>query len=147
METLGYRNIQHEDVSVIFEMGKEHFGSPAQYSWDWSVRKVEEYTDTSFGSGVVCTDKEKLIGFALAQNRYSEQRPNVAWLTYVVVNPAYKGKGIGKTLTTKLTDLLKSKGVTEIITDIYENNTDSLAFFEKQGFDVKERWFILARKI
>lgn len=144
---LTYRNVQRKDVPAMFKLGKTHFGSPKQYSWDWSEKKVKAYTNSSFGSGIVCNDEDRLVGFALAQNKYSEQKPDVAWLTYVIVSPEYKGKGIGKTLTTKLTEILKKKGTRNIVTDIYEDNVESLEFFKRQGYAIKERWFILARKI
>lgn len=144
---LTYRKIQREDIKPIFGLGRKHFGSPQQYSWDWSKAKIESYLDETFGSGVICTSGKKLVGFALAQNKYSEQKPNVAWFTYVMVDPEHQGRGIGKDLTAKVTEALKAKGVTEVITDVYENNAESLKFFEKQGFDIKERWFILARQI
>lgn len=142
-----YRPVESRDVTSIFELGKAHFGSPTQYSWDWSTDKIETFVDPSFGTGIVCTKNNGLVGFALAQNKYSEQKPGVAWFTYIAVDPQYQNKGIGKTLSERLLQELRKKGVTEVITDIYEDNTTSLEFFGKRGFDIKERWFILARKI
>ena len=139
--------MEREDSKSIFELGKEHFGSPAQYSWDWNVQKVEEYANREYGSGIVCLNQKIIVGFCLAQNRYSEQRPDVAWLTYIIINSEFKGRGIGRELSERVTASLKQRGVREVITDVYEDNAESLGFFAKQGFEIKERWFILAKKI
>jgi len=144
---LEYRKIERADVEKIFRLGESEFAHPTQYSWDWSIPKVESYLDEESGSGIVCTGREELVGFVLAENNYSRQRPNVAWLTYLMVHPNYERNGIGQTLLEKIKDVLKSKGITEVITDIFEDNELSLRFFHKQGFSVKKKWFILARDI
>lgn len=143
----GYRELLECDVEGIFWLGKEHFGSPSEYSWNWSTSKIREYLNQDFGTGIVCADKREVLGFVLAQNRYSEQKPDVAWLQYIMTHPNHQSRGIGKTLFEKMITELKRKGAKEILADVYENNTESLHFFENQSFDIKERWFILARKI
>lgn len=143
---LVYRKVEGKDLKAIFELGKSHFGSPSQFSWDWSIQKLEGYLDSSFGTGIVCLDKE-LIGFALAQNKYSDQKPRVAWLTYGMADKKQEGKGIGSELYKMIIAALKEVGATEIIADVYEDNAESLEFFEKKGFVIKEKWFILSRKL
>lgn len=144
---LTYRPINELDINDIFHLGLSHFGSSNQYSWDWSAAKIRHYLDEEFGTGLVCTRGNLLAGFALAQNKYSEQRPDVAWLTYIMINPDFKQRGVGKELFNRISAKLKESGVREIITDVYEDNRKSLEFFDKQGFAIRERWFILAKPI
>ncbi len=147
MENIEYRPMQKEDIDYIYKLGKENFGSETQYSWDWSISKIKEYITSSFGTAFVCVHEDKIVGFALAQNKYSEQKKGLAWFTYIMVINDFQSKGIAKKLLSMVESSLKEKGVKEIITDIYEDNKNSLNFFEKQGFEIKEKWFILAKKI
>ena len=141
-----YRKLEKNDLKTIFEMGKDQFGLPSQFSWDWSLAKLDEYLDNKFGTGIVCFGDE-LVGFALAQNKYSEQKPDVAWLTYIMVSSKYLSLGIGKELYNKLVVALKGIGANEITIDVYEDNVGFLEFFKKRGFNIKEKWLTLSTKI
>ena len=142
-----YRYIKKSDIISIFLLGKPHFGLKTEYSWDWSKEKIKQYLNKSFGFGIICTDKNSIIGFALVQNNYSSQKPNVAWITYVFVAKRYEHKNIGSNLLKLVFSKLKDIGKTDLITDIYVKNKSSLDFFQSNKFRVKEKWFILSRKL
>ena len=145
--SLQYRKIRETDLPLILRIGKEKFGSPQQYCWDWNPDKLKLYLDESFGIGMVCTDGKEIVAFILAQRKYSRQRPGAAWIPYILVNPAYQQERVGHTLFEKIKAALKEMGATEIVADIYEENSESRRFFEKEGLSLKERWVTFAGKI
>jgi ribosomal protein S18 acetylase RimI-like enzyme len=142
-----YRPMQPGDVEPILALGAAEFGSSSEYSWDWSAKEVAQYLDSSFGVGLVCTRNDDIVAFALAQRHYSQQKPDVAWFRYILVHPGHQRRGIGRRLFEQSLRALRAQGATEVVTDVYETNTESLNFFSREGFDVKERWFILAKPL
>lgn len=142
-----FRKLAKKDARKVYLSGKKHFASPKEYSWDWSIEKVRRYARPSFGTSIIATDNGKIVGFALAENNYSSQKPNVGWFTYVLVHPFYRGHKLGEMLLEQALQKMKDKGVKEVITDIYTKNKDSLKFFASNGFTVKEKWVIMSRKI
>ena len=142
-----YRLIENNDFSSIFLLGKPDFGLKTEYSWDWSVQKIKQYLKKSFGFGLVCLNKESIIGFALVQKNYSSQKPNVAWINYIFVTKEYRRKNIGSNLLKLVFSKLKEMGKTDLITDVYLKNKFSLDFFQSNKFRIKEKWLILSRKL
>jgi len=142
-----YRFIKKSDITPIFLLGKDNFGSETEYSWDWSRKRVEQYLKHSFGFGVVCVRDKTLIGFALIQKNYSSQKPKVAWINYIFVSKKYRQQNIGSDLLKLASSKLKSIGKTELITDAYVENTTSLEFFQRHQFKIKEKWLILSKKL
>lgn len=142
-----YRFIKKSDISPIFLLGKSNFGLKTEYSWDWSKEKIKQYLNKSFGFGIVCTDKNSIIGFALVQNDYSSQKPNVAWINYIFVAKHFRHKDLGSNLLKMVFSKLKKIGKTDLITDVYLKNKSSLDFFQSNKFKIKEKWLILSRKL
>ena len=95
----------------------------------------------------MCTDKRSIIGFALVQNDYSSQKPNVAWINYIFVVKTDRRKDIGSNLLNLVFSKLKKMGKTNLITDVYVKNKSSLDFFQSNKFKIKEKWLILSRKL
>ena len=139
--------MKKSDVKTFFLLGKKAFGLPSQYSWDWSISKIKQYLQSSFGFGIVCFDQNTIIGFVLAQKKYSSQKPQVAWINYVFVEKKYRKKCIGSILLQQALTTLKKLGKTDIIADAYTNNKRSLQFFKANKFRIKEKWVILSRKL
>ena len=141
-----YRPLAAHDLETIYALGKEHFASTQEFSWDWSLEELQDYL-TPAGIGIIAAEQEDILGFTLAKTSYSSQRPDVAWLTYILVKEDQQGKGIAGTLLQKIEQTLKDLGKKHLITDVYAENTSSLAFFGKQDFDKKETWHILSKPL
>ena len=41
--------MQQEDIKSIFILGKPYFALKSEYSWDWSIEKIEQYLKKLFG--------------------------------------------------------------------------------------------------
>ena len=61
------------------------------------------------------------------------------WLYYVAVDPALRGKGLGRDMVAHGEDWLRSLGVRKINLIIRETNTEVRAFYERIGYDVEPR--------
>jgi ribosomal protein S18 acetylase RimI-like enzyme len=114
---------------------------------DWSIQKIKSYLKKSFGLGIVCLDKDSIIGFVLVEKNYSSQKPNVAWLTYIMIDKKHRHNNIASDMITLAISHLKSANKTDLITDVYMDNTASIDFFKKNNFKIKEKWVIMSRKI
>ncbi|MCP4459810.1 MAG: GNAT family N-acetyltransferase [Cytophagales bacterium] len=57
-----------------------------------------------------------------------------AYLGFMFVKPEHRGKGINQGLTNELISWAKSKGLMEIILEVYDKNAPALRAYEKAGF-------------
>ena len=70
-------------------------------------------------------------------------------LIHVVVEPAVRGRGVGRAMLERLEALSREAGVTRLLSILYADQPDGLRFAEKHGYteyDRRSRWFLeLAR--
>lgn len=91
---------------------------------------------------VTCRDDKKLIGYTvfgvMPNIRYSDCKIAKEDLYYIL--PEYRGKGLGKKLFVVTEEVLKEKGVNQIIftTKVYK---DYSHIFEKLGYEFYEKAF------
>ena len=139
--------MKKEDIDKIFLLGRPYFALSSEYSWDWSKEKIRQYLKKKVGFGTVCSEKNSLTGFALVETDYSSQKPDVAWLTYIMIDRKYRNKSVGTELLNEVLKKLKKLGKKELITDIYVKNKASIDFFNDNRFKVEERWLSMSRKV
>ncbi len=138
--------MQKKDIKEVYSLGKKDFAKKDEYSWDWTIKEIKQYLKKSFGLGIICLDKNKIIGFLLLQRHYSHQKPKTSWLTYIFVEKNYRRKKIGSNLFNLSLLKLKQFAKKEMITDIYTKNKKSMVFFKSLGFNKNEEW-VIERKI
>ena len=141
-----YRSLKESDIKKIFLIGKKEFGSRSEYSWDWTIGKLKDYLRSSFGFGIVCTEKNSIIGFALVQKDYSTQKPYTAWLNYLFVDEKYRGKGISRQLFQGVLDFAKKHKVKMLQVIVDERNAHAIEVYKKFGFEDYDKTMALALK-
>jgi GNAT superfamily N-acetyltransferase len=57
-----------------------------------------------------------------------------AYLGFMYVDPAHRGKGINKMIITELKTWAHSRNVTELRLDVYHGNANAIKAYEKAGF-------------
>ncbi len=84
----------------------------------------------------VLEDNDKLIASAtlLIEPKFIHSCSNVSHIEDVVVDTSYQGKGYGKILIEKLTEISKNEGCYKVILDCSEKNK---VFYEKCGYENK----------
>ena len=85
---------------------------------------------------VTATDNDKLVGFGRILTDYH----SIAYINYMVVDPAYRRKGIGGSILRKL---VEAAGDVERIF-LYTDTAD--AFYVENGFSQSEKRLYLYRK-
>jgi DNA-binding transcriptional MerR regulator len=67
--------------------------------------------------------------------------PDPRYTVWVIVDPAYRGQGIGSDLWNHLSAELKEHGATRLVSDVCDNDAPSLAFAEQRKFSIDEHLF------
>ena len=124
----------------------------------WPDHTVEEMR-SEFADMIVKTDAafflayadETAVGFAQCQLRYdyvegTDSSP-VGYLEGIYVAEVHRKQGVAKDLLTACETWAKSKGCTEFASDCELENTQSLQFHMKVGFEEANRIICFTKKI
>ncbi|MBN8641505.1 MAG: N-acetyltransferase [Flavobacteriales bacterium] len=147
---ISIRNYNIDDTDVILEIINYNIlNSTALY--DYTIRTIEQQKaifDDKLKKGfpiIVAESNNEVVGFGF----YSEFRFREAYKFTVehsvYAHPNHLGKGIGKLILTKLIELAKAQKLHTMIGVIDSENTSSIEFHEKFGFQtvgiIKETGF------
>src|SRR5450759_403577 len=118
--------------------GPEELHSLFQTAGFIPIRPLSSLVSTIRGSTayVTATDGDKLVGFGRLLTDYH----SIAYINYMVVDPSYQRKGIGRTLLRKL---VEASGDVERVF-LYTDTAD--AFYVQNGFVPSEKRLYLYRK-
>ncbi len=61
------------------------------------------------------------------------------WVYYVAVDPAVRGKGLGRAIMDAAEDWLRAQGIAKLMLLVRPENTKVQAFYETLGYDEQER--------
>lgn len=89
--------------------------------------------DTDSADGTAGT----LIGSGYARIEAAKhylQHPIHAYLGFMYVEPAHRGKGVNSQIIAALTTWARSRNVTELRLDVYHENFNAIKAYEKAGF-------------
>jgi GNAT superfamily N-acetyltransferase len=86
---------------------------------------------------LVAVYNNQLIGSGYA--RIESAKPYLkhkqhAYLGFMYVEPAFRGKGVNKLIMEELVQWAKEKGITEFRLDVYNDNQPAITAYEKVGF-------------
>ena len=82
-------------------------------------------------SAVFCAvnDKDDICGVACIENQYGD-----GYLHNIAVDTELRHQGIGKILTEKCVDFIKSNGINKIFLEVRVSNIPAIKLYEKVGF-------------
>ena len=86
---------------------------------------------------VAQTETGALIGSGYARlnpSRHYLRHTHHAYLGFMYVDPAYRGKGVNQLIINDLKTWARSKGLTELRLDVYTTNDNAIRAYEKAGF-------------
>jgi ribosomal protein S18 acetylase RimI-like enzyme len=134
---LEIREMELDDLATVFHLGEQLFTAekwPNLYrSWDVYDLLMLFTSDGEFC--LVAELEERIVGFALGsfleKNRSAWRYGYLEWLG---VDPLMKGRGIGKRLLNRLTDIFIENVARMMLVDTEMENVDAIRFFKNQGF-------------
>ena len=106
---------------------------------------VDDLIRDGFGENAMFTcylaeTKEGIIGAALCYNRYSTWKGKTLHLEDLIVSEAFRGKGIGKALYTRVLEHAWNQGVKRVEWNVLDWNSGAIDFYESTGAKVLRDW-------
>lgn len=98
---------------------------------------LREMINASHVEVAVAKTDNKLIGSGYARiekARHYLKHENHAYLGFMYVHPAYRGKGVNKKIIAFLKEWALSQNINEIRLDVYADNASAIRAYEKIGF-------------
>ena len=93
--------------------------------------KVERMTRD--GVALVAEEDGRPIAYALA--RYGDHGPTTVYVSDLWVDPAARGRGIGRELMRRVCEAATARGSTYVVLDVDSRNADAIAFYGRLGFE------------
>lgn len=130
IDILKSNDLDPDKQGQVFELFKQLGGD----------RKQMDLTEVLSGTNPItfahCTENDKIIGIALMCN-YTVISGCKGWIEDVVVDSAYRGKGIGRKLMNALIEVGKDMGLSEILLFTGKHRTAAMHLYTELGFQKK----------
>lgn len=140
------RNATAEDMSRVLELIKE------LAAFENEPQEVEvtlnQLIKDGFGADpkfrcFVCEVNNSIQGMALVYPRYSTWKGTVLHLEDLIVNEAFRGKGIGTLLLNEVVSFGREQGVKRISWEVLDWNEPAITFYESKGAKVLRDWDVV----
>lgn len=127
---LNIRHIEPDDCNAIFEVASDWWGS--NYSNDMiSKWYIHHFRDTC----LLAEENGKMAGFLIGF--LSQSEPNESYIRIVMVNPAIRGKGVGRALYEEFFKRVGMLGRSVVRCVTAPGKKDSIAFHTRMGFIIE----------
>ncbi|MEY8761959.1 GNAT family N-acetyltransferase [Chryseobacterium tongliaoense] len=88
---------------------------------------------------MVAEENNEIVGSGYALIKQTDKDyynfESFAYLGFMYVKPEYRGRGINKLILDELIGWSRSKGISEIRLDVYDQNEAAVKAYEKAGFE------------
>ncbi len=136
---MNIREIEPRDIKGVVRLANLYA------SFDSEVSEADFQLAWSFPQGCLVAElDEQIIGFIFAylrdipsdvMDRWNSSK--VAQIELLVVEPSYRGRGIGETLLGMLIDALKGDGVDLVLLHCPAESIEAKQLYDKFGFEVR----------
>jgi len=136
------RNANLADMDTLLEFEQQVIAAERPFNDDIkneliSYYDLEELIASDKAEVLVAEMNNKLVGSGYAKILSSKpymKHTHHAYLGFMYVEPAYRGKGINKLILNSLKEWSKDKGVFNFSLDVYAENQPAIRAYEKAGF-------------
>jgi GNAT superfamily N-acetyltransferase len=142
MEQITIRKARLEDMDILlqFEQGVLNAERPFDPTLKADPNHYYDLAEMIHSDHIellVAVSGDELIGSGYARIEKSKhylRHPHHAYLGFMYVAPAHRGKGVNGLIIAALKDWSLSRGITELRLDVYVQNAPAIAAYEKFGF-------------
>lgn len=136
------RPAKEEELGILLEFEKGIIGTERPFDITLKDGEIHYYDllelIRSPDSVVIVAEIDgQLVGSAYAQIRKADlylKHTHFAYLGFMYVKPAFRGKGINQSILEALINWIKAKGISEIRLDVYDENIVAKNTYLKAGF-------------
>ena len=122
------RRMREADLAAAAELERLYFSMP------WSGRQLKESLEAPEYLFLAAEEQGKVVGYAGLLKILDEGN-----ITNIVVEEAYRGRGIGKDLTRALLAEGRREGMHAFTLEVRAGNAPAIALYEKMGFQTVGR--------
>jgi GNAT superfamily N-acetyltransferase len=137
------RNATAKDAPEILRLIKllaEYEKAPQEVT-----NTVEDILRDGFGENpvfwvILAEADQRIVGMSLWYIRYSTWKGKCLYLEDIIVEDAYRGKGIGKALFEATIHAAKKMKAKSMIWQVLDWNTPAIDFYKKYGCELDHTW-------
>lgn len=137
-----HRNVDFRDLEIICRFPQDEnelFFMFPKANYPLTIEQLQASIDSRYDSTVIIVDNQ-VIGFA---NFYEANMDEHCSIGNVIINPDYRGKGVGKYLIQTMENIAINKyNVKEIHISCFNQNLAGLLLYSKLGYqpyDIEKR--------
>jgi len=134
---MNYRQATKKDFPKIvnfFKLNDSDFVPPLSKR----APSIEQLVEGLFNQGekfILLEKKGRIVGLlSFTQNPKSKS----AHISYLVIHPSYRDKGLGRNLLSECFNLLIGTKTPKVIVETWSTNQKALDLYDKKGFTIKE---------
>lgn len=133
-KAIDIRNLGRDDLASIVDIEERVTGIARKDYWEKRI-EISEAIRPHWASLVAELDG-RVVGFLLGRAGEHEfgLPGTVAWIEIVGVDPAFRGRGIGRALLERFTASAEDHGIEMIFTLVENGRTEMKEFFSRLGF-------------
>lgn len=138
LDAISIREMEIRDLPEVYALGEQLFTAekwPTMYrAWD-EYEVVELFASDGEFCLVAETAEHKVVGFALGTLMEKDRSAwTYGWLQWLGISTQYQGRGIGRRLLKRLTELFIEEDARMMLVDTDAQNDVALDFYRTQGF-------------
>lgn len=138
------RRAKKEDCKAMMELIHElaaYEKAPEEVTVDFDHFVKSGFSENPVWWAFVAEAAGQVVGFALYYIRYSTWKGQRMYLEDILVNEAWRGKGIGKLLFNELIKETKQKKLSGMVWQVLEWNDPAINFYKKyEGVKLDNEW-------
>ncbi|TDX90283.1 GNAT family N-acetyltransferase [Chryseobacterium daecheongense] len=138
------REATKEDLKILLEFEQGMVAAERPFDSTLIEGEIHYYDldyliDSPNATVMVAEEDHQVVasGYALIK-KAAKQYYNFeeyAYLGFMFVRPEYRGRGINQLILDQLLEWTKSKGISEVRLDVYDQNESAVKAYEKAGFE------------
>ena len=101
------------------------------------------YSDSPLFTCFVAEIDQTIVGMALVYFRFSTWKGRTIHLEDLIVNEAYRGKGVGIALYTRVLEHASQEGVKRVEWVVLNWNKGAIQFYENSGATLLKDWYLV----